>query len=314
MSAFGLPVLPTISKISPLVWRVLGLNPGSFTLQGSNTYLLGSGEARILIDSGVGHAGYLGALLECMNQAGCRELSSVLITHWHMDHTGGIDDILKHFQSRPPNVYKRQPQLRGAASHWVNYNAITSSSSWICDGVTVRPLITPGHTADHTSFILEEENAIFTGDCVLGHGTTVFRSLFDFTRSLHELNSHSASRFYPGHGEVVSDPTSKIAEYLHHRNHREQQLYTEIAKHPKPVNAHFLVEKVYPRLSEPVRLAALQNVTLHLEKLAHEGKVECENESAMVNIGPFDDRNYSEDSESTADMIQRKAVWLWKAI
>ncbi len=46
--------LPEVAEHPPLVVSILGLNPGPFTLQGTNTYLIGAGARRILLDTADG--------------------------------------------------------------------------------------------------------------------------------------------------------------------------------------------------------------------------------------------------------------------
>jgi glyoxylase-like metal-dependent hydrolase (beta-lactamase superfamily II) len=144
----------------------------------------------------------------------------------------------------------------------------------VADGATLESIWTPGHASDHLCFRLVEENALFTGDVVLGAGTTVIPmdgDLDDYLHSLHRLLAMMTSVIYPAHGPAILDPAAKIQEYLEHRALRDKQILAGLEESPRSIQE--LVRRIYVDVPEYLHGAAAMSVHAHLRKLAREDRV-----------------------------------------
>ncbi|ETS84034.1 hypothetical protein PFICI_05910 [Pestalotiopsis fici W106-1] len=272
--------LPEVERLSPAVLRILGGNPGKFSLQGTNTYLLGTGPRRLLIDTGEGKPSWIATLKRILAEENA-SIESALLTHWHHDHIDGVPDLLRI--SPKTTVYKRDPH-----TGWLD---IKDGQVFEVQGAALKAVYTPGHAIDHMVFVLKEENALFTGDNVLGQGTAVFEDLAAYLQSLEQMGKLVSGRGYPGHGPVLPDVTAKISEYISHRYEREKQVLLTLdalketgdtspsvaAAQSDAWSPIELVKVIYAAYPENLHGPAVGGVVQILQKLQKEGKVSLDN-------------------------------------
>jgi glyoxylase-like metal-dependent hydrolase (beta-lactamase superfamily II) len=264
--------LPDVDVWSPRVAVALGQNPGLFTGPGTNTYLIGTGKVRILLDTGQGVHEYLPVLERAMAEVGCEALQEIVLTHGHPDHVGGALQVVERFGPLPVSKLP----VDGLDGHYsLALRPLADGSVIETEGATLRAIHTPGHAPDHLCFVLEEERAIFSGDNVLGVGTTVIPAhggdLGAYLRSLERLLAEPPGRIYPAHGPRIEDGPGKVREYLAHRAERERQIVEALrALGPSPVPA--VVKRCYTDVPEVLHAAAALSVTSHLLKLEREGR------------------------------------------
>jgi glyoxylase-like metal-dependent hydrolase (beta-lactamase superfamily II) len=263
------PNFPRTATVSPLVARVLGLNPGMMTGPGTNTYLLGRRDP-ILLDTGAGVPEYMNELAGYLTERGWKQPSRVVLTHRHRDHLGGVPHLRERFRGLPVGkMSHRDAELPDGVENMRDGATIEG------DGVTLRAIYTPGHASDHLCYYLEEENAVFTGDVVLAGSTTVIPAedgdLLDYMSSLKRLQQLGVRRIYPAHGPVVEDGPALIAEYIEHRLLRERQILEVLGDGPATIPA--IVARVYAAVPTNLHAMAGQSVASHLKKLAREGRV-----------------------------------------
>ncbi|KAI0382593.1 Metallo-hydrolase/oxidoreductase [Hypomontagnella monticulosa] len=256
--------LPEVERLSPVCIRILGGNPSKFTLQGTNTYLIGNGPKRLLIDTGEGKLSWIAALKRTLEEEKAT-IQSALITHWHPDHVGGIDQLL---ELSPQTIIHKNNPTKGQSD-------ISEGQKFEVEGATLTASHTPGHTTDHMAFILQEEDALFTGDNVLGQGTAVFEDLGTYLKSLVKMEKLVSGRGYPGHGPVLPQASTTIAEYISHRRQREQQVLQTLGSGEEsdlwtPME---LVKVIYRDVPESLHIPAANGVIQILRKLRDEDKV-----------------------------------------
>jgi glyoxylase-like metal-dependent hydrolase (beta-lactamase superfamily II) len=265
--------LPDVDRWSERVVVALGQNPGVFTGPGTNTYLVGTGRERILLDTGDGRPGYLPVLARALEEAGPVSIQEIVVTHGHPDHVGGAAGVIERFG--PLRISKRPwPGVDDPGS--LEITPLGDGDLVRAEGATLRAIHTPGHAEDHLCFLLEEERALFSGDNVLGVGTTVIPGrggdLLDYMNSLERLLEEAPGVIYPAHGPRIPDGVAKLREYLAHRREREQQILDAVGAGSERVAE--IVKRVYALYPESLHAAAGSSVSAHLLKLEHEGRVQ----------------------------------------
>jgi glyoxylase-like metal-dependent hydrolase (beta-lactamase superfamily II) len=237
--------------------RVLAPNPGPFTLEGTNTWIVGE-RPSVVIDPGPDDSGHILAVLD-----EAEPIEAILLTHLHPDHADGAAR-LADASGAPLLAFAPVPDGRRLADE-----EIVEAGQ-----VRLRVVHTPGHTSDHVCFDLDGK--MFTGDTVLGRGTSVIDppegDLAAYLRSLERLRALEPTTIYPGHGPVIFTPRGRLDFYLRHRLDREGQIVEALGSGSR--TASELARAIYAdEVAEDLLPAAARSVLAHLLKLEREGRV-----------------------------------------
>ena len=237
------------------VTRVVAPNPGPYTGPGTNTWLVDAGPVVAVIDPGPDDQRHLDAVNARLRG---RTVGVVLVTHSHPDHLPLAEKLAAAHHA----AVKRWPELHdGDVVRTGNLN--------------VTALHTPGHSADHLAFLLAEDGAVFTGDLILGRGSSMVTypegDVAAYLDSLDRLAALSPRILFPGHWDPVPDAMAKIAEYRQHRLEREAQILDEVRRGPG--TAPELTRRVYGELDAGLLAAAEMTLRAHLRKLVDDSAV-----------------------------------------
>ncbi len=249
------PAYGKLREVTPFASVVLAENPSMMTLEGTNTWLLrapGSASCAV-VDPGPLDRGHLERV------AGFGPVDVVLLTHGHPDHSEGAAEF-GELVGAP--VRSLDPKFRLGSEGLAGGDVVEAG------GLEIRVLGTPGHTDDSLCFLAE--NAVLTGDTVLGRGTTVLDGrLRDYLESLKTLADLPPDTIVlPGHGPELADIGTVARQYLAHREQRLAQVRAAVAELGGSPTARQVVELVYADVDRSLWPVAEWSVRAQLDYLA----------------------------------------------
>lgn len=261
------PAYGELRKVTAYASVLLAHNPTAMTLEGTNTWVVRDPDATecIVIDPGPADPAHLKRVAET------GPVAQILLTHHHPDHTEGAQDFAE-LTGAP---------IRALDAAWCSGGEAFLDAEVIeAAGVRIRTMATPGHTADSVCFVVDDrdEPAVFTGDSVLGRGTTVVAhpdgDLGSYLASLRGLaDLPPAIRGLPGHGPELDDVASTASAYLDHRERRLEQVRAVVRECGPAVTTRQVVEVVYAEVDRSVWPAAEWTVQAQLAYLRDRGEL-----------------------------------------
>jgi len=285
-----------VDHLSPLVSRVIANNPSKFTYRGTGTYIVGRSNV-VVIDPGPELAEHREALERALVN---KKVIGIVVTHCHSDHvplahwlasatgapTYAIGPHPRHEipLEDPDDDEEDEDTGENAADETREHidhdfeptvRVVDGERFLAVDDWSMTAVHTPGHTSNHLCVHLDFENALFTGDHIMGWSTTVVSppdgNMADYFASVRKLQERSDSVLYPTHGNPITDPQPFLAAYLRHRIEREEQIVALLRQGERTIKQ--MVDVMYVDVRKELHKAARRSVLAHMHKLVSDGIV-----------------------------------------
>lgn len=274
-------------KVSPLIRRIIARNPGPFTYTGTGTYIIGPDEKDaevFVIDPGPDMMEHLEAILGAVAH---QRLTRIFITHAHMDHSplarALADETGAIIYAGPEPCIPSEGDVRLEAGDDLKFRPdehLNDGMVFKGSGFSLEAMATPGHTANHYAYVLQEENALFPGDCIMGWSTTVISPpdgcMSAYMSSLNRIRARGFKTYWPTHGPPVTQTAPFIEGYIAHRKNREKLILNALS------DGHTLIKDmvatVYQEIDKKLYPAAAHSMLAHLIDLTKRGIVSCDGE------------------------------------
>jgi glyoxylase-like metal-dependent hydrolase (beta-lactamase superfamily II) len=264
------------------VQRLTAPNPGPFTFHGTNTYIVGA-KSVCVIDPGPDSDAHFDALMAALEG---REVTHIAVSHTHRDHsplarrlkerTGAI--IVAegpHRPSRPLFEGEVNPFAESSDTDFIPDIALADGQTVEGDGWRLTAVHTPGHTANHSAFALEDTGILFSADHVMAWATSIVAppdgAMSDYMASLDRLLQRDDRLYLPGHGGEVTEPQGFVRALRTHRRMRERAVLERIKKGDRLISD--MVKVIYATTDPRLYGAAALSVLAHIEDLLEKGLI-----------------------------------------
>lgn len=282
-----------VDEPMPGVRRIMANNPGPFTFKGTVSYIIGRGQVAI-VDPGPDDPAHIGALLDAVRN---ETVTHIFVTHTHRDHSPAVPAIKRatgasvfaegpHRAARPLHIGEHNPLDASADREFRPDVALRDGEVVSGDGWTIEAVTTPGHTANHMAYALNEKSALFAGDHVMAWATSIVAppdgAMSDYMGSLAKLARRSETVYLPGHGPAIADARRFVSYYILHRKAREASILHRLSKSATDIPT--IVRAIYIGIDPRLTGAAGLSVLAHLEDLVARRLVETDGEPAIDGV------------------------------
>lgn len=274
-------------QVSPLIRRVVANNPGPFTYMGTGTYIVGKGQVAV-IDPGPDLPEHLDALMAALEG---ETVTHILITHHHSDHSPLAEPLKAKTGATIYGCAVKTPNAAQSVITEAGHDLAFKPDVDVCGGGavfegpgwTLEAIATPGHTSNHLCFALKEEDALFSGDHIMGWSTTVVSppdgDMTDYMDSLELIKAKQFKILWPTHGPPITEVTPFIDGYIAHRRNREAQVLKAVGDGHGRIKD--MVPVLYAETDKRLWPAAARSVLGHMIDLVKRGIVTTDGEATL---------------------------------
>jgi glyoxylase-like metal-dependent hydrolase (beta-lactamase superfamily II) len=233
------------------------------------------------VDPGASWDEPLASLFEALDARLARghALDSVLLTHHHYDHWGGLGAVLERYGPQQVHAHAVTIEAVGTVAG-AQFCPMAQGDELRVAGVVLEAVFTPGHTLGHLAFLDRARGVLYGGDMVASEGTIMIDpgegDMTQYLDSLAKLRELELQLLIPSHGAPIEAPHAVIDWYIQHRLHRESLVLEALTESFEGLDV--VVLQAYSDVDPSLHWIASRSCLAHLQKLDLEGRAGREGE------------------------------------